>query len=282
MSILSKKQKPTDVTVVVNGSLMNVYDNLYKVLSNLEHSIEYANYDERVIRFKTSMTLTDWGFSFSVTLKPQGENQTQLSFYGLHLGKAEGRDPLNVGKKRVTQILNALNEMPVNNKISTNIREEASSEPKTTQQDIFQNVAINNLNESKGFFKELLIGVVILGIALVGFYVYLESSGGSSSYHGNNSIANSYAGVYTIKGVRGDTSDRWRFELNAKTMKASVDLGDEHYNVDWDVISSSKGVVINCRWYHTVFVISPQRVLYTMDTDTYNTTPLFNLTFQKY
>ena len=157
----------------------------------------------------------------------------------------------------------------------------------TTQQTTSQNTtARDSQNGFKIFLAIFGVFAIIVSVVAVlnsvGVLSDITSSHSQSSYHGNSSIANSYAGVYTIKGVRGDTSDRWRFELNAKTMKATVDIGDTHYYVDWDVISSSKGVVINCGGYHTVFVISPQRVLYTMDTDTYNTTPLFNLIFQKY
>ena len=238
MSIFSKEPNPTDVTVVVNGSLMNVYDNLYKVLSNLEHSIEYANYDERVIKFKTSMTLTDWGFSFSVTLKPQGENQTQLSFYGLHLGEAEGRDPRNVGNKRVTQILNALNEM------STNIREEASSEPKITQQGITQNATMNNSNESKGFdwgdfLMQMLAVIILIGIG-IGVVVLIDNVRGSSSSYSQSSSSSSSSnsqsdyGGYTSYS-RKDYSwiyGRWRCQYPGDTMILTISSNNDIKVVD--------------------------------------------------
>lgn len=67
------------------------------------------------------------------------------------------------------------------------------------------------------------------------------------------------------EGVWYENSGTWRFELDAHTMKATVDIDDTHFECEWEIIGPSSGVVVGPCGYRNYFQITPSGILYAYD-----------------
>ena len=94
-----------NVSTVVNRDYQSVFDSVYRILNSKNYPITLVNMDARTMQFKTPMSLTSWGYRFTVTFNPNGYNQTQITFYGEHV---YGFDIWGHGKKIVNSIINQL------------------------------------------------------------------------------------------------------------------------------------------------------------------------------
>lgn len=109
--------------------------------------------------------------------------------------------------------------------------------------------------------KYALSAAVIVGL-IAGISTFYNEFIGNS-----NNIENEYVDpeAAQYEGVWYENSGPWRFELDAHTMKAIVDIGDTHFECEWEIIGPSSGVVVGPCGYRNYFQITPSGILYAYD-----------------
>lgn len=109
--------------------------------------------------------------------------------------------------------------------------------------------------------KYILSAAVIAGI-IAGISTFYNEFFGNS-----NNIEKGYVDpeAAEYEGVWYENSGPWRFELDAHTMKATVDIVDTHFECEWEISGPSSGVVVGPCGYRNYFQITPSGILYAYD-----------------
>lgn len=133
---------------------------------------------------------------------------------------------------------------------------------KPKQETLKENSPKQTASRMQASTKKYILSAAVIAGLIVGISTFYEEFIGNS-----NDIEKEYIDpeAAQYEGVWYENSGPWRFELDAHTMKAIVDISGTHFECEWEIIGPSSGVVVGPCGYRNYFQITPSGILYAYD-----------------
>lgn len=133
---------------------------------------------------------------------------------------------------------------------------------KPKQETVKENSPKQKTSRMQSSTKKYILSAAVIAGLIAGISTFYNEFIGNS-----NNIEKGYVDpeAAEYEGVWYENSGPWRFELDAHTMKATVDIVDTHFECEWEIIGPSSGVVVGPCGYRNYFQITPSGILYAYD-----------------